>query len=213
MPNLSQFPAARLVMSLALSLAALPGCSDSNDPQSDDPEVQAAIDEGEGSGAQISGQVDDELNGASDEQVISETAAIGAALDEGEIVQAQIAVDLASSSEVRDLAQMLIDDHSANMDDAENMLAERDMAPAENPISDQLASEAEDGAQALEDRPSENFDSVFLDMQVRAHAQARVVVDHFIDLVQDDEVSTFWQDTRDTIEDHLDQVMDLAARI
>jgi predicted outer membrane protein len=196
----------------AMLFAVAPGCSsDDDDDQGAGDAIQAAIDDGELRGDQVNIQIEDELAGASDEVVVSTTVAIGGALNEAEIIHAEIALDRSSDPEILDFAEMLIRDHTANIAEAESMLVERGVGPIGSDVADDLAAEADFAADELDATSDANFDRVFLDMQLTMHGQARVIVGEFADIVPDEDMAAFWDDTRATIDGHLDVAVDLAS--
>jgi putative membrane protein len=219
----TRFDAARPVLQvsqLALALVAFSACggggdddvvgdgtTDGGDPGL--PDVDAQIEQGEDLGADTVVQIEDELIGADEVTVICKTADIGAALNDGEILHAEIALDLSDDPEVLDFAQLLIDEHSANTETAEIILADRGMAFIPSQVSDTLAAEAELVAQDLEAAAPEDFDALYLDTQIVAHAQASVIVDEFANQAPDPELGGFWSDTGDAIEGHLDVAVEL----
>lgn len=205
---------ARLMMPFTLALALVAACSGDDDVAStNDPETQAQIQAGEDRGDVMIAQLTDDLSGATDADAIGTTASVGETLNDGIVAQAQIALDRTSDPDVRDFAETLLSDHAANTDAIQSLLADRGISAIDNSISDDIKTDADDAAQTLQDTSADVFDSVFLNQQVMVHAQARVIIDGFNDMISDDGVASFWQDTSNMIVDHLNQAIDLADSI
>lgn len=199
--------ALRGALALGFALTWLPACDDDG---SDDADVQEQIDQGERAGGEFADRITAELGGASVDVQIRTAAAIGAALDEAEIAHAEMALDRSDNAQVRDFAQMIVDQHTAHRQDAAARLDDRGLTARDSSISDDLVAEADEGADALDAASDQSFDLVFMDMQVRMHAQGKVIADRCSDVITDPAVSEFWDDTEDLIERHLDEAVDVA---
>jgi putative membrane protein len=199
-----------MVLSIALGALGSAACGDDDAVTSDVPEVQSQIDEGERRGTEVNDKIEVELGGEDDAIVMQKTTAIGATLNDGEIMQADLALERSSSEAVRTFADMLVQDHRLNRDQALALLTERNLEPLDTPIAVELRGDAATATENLAAVSDEAFDRAFLDLQLIMHGEARTIVDTFDDRMSDDEVADFWRGTRDTIDRHLEMAVQLS---
>jgi predicted outer membrane protein len=199
-----------------LCIALLAACGD-DDHNNDD--KQRALDNGDSRGNDLSAQARSQFSGASDSDAIARAAAIVATIDTGEIDQANFVVSTIGSDDsgataehdrdVRDLAQQIITDHQANLAQLQNLLGQRGIAQADNPVAASLRGEAMTGLAQLKADSRSDLDMDYARMQVMMHQEAFVLVETLQDLVRDDAFRSFLSDTQDAIESHREHAGDV----
>jgi putative membrane protein len=191
-----------LLLACVLAAAGLAACGDNDDVIIDEADV--AAEEGEAVGGDLAGRSDDELGGQPEVIVIARLGAIVLTLDDGEIAQADAALDRVDDPRVIDHAERMLDEHSLNAEELEDLLYARRITPAENAVSAALRAEAEAGLRELERAPDRQVDFAYMRMQVKMHAAAGVLVGRLLDHAPgaDAALLDFLAATRDVIADH-----------
>jgi predicted outer membrane protein len=170
-----------------LTCAGLAACNDNDDGDGIEAAGVAAGD-GQAMGSRLANRADDELGGQPREVAIGRIGAILIALDGGELAQAQVELDRGDDEEALDYAEMMRDEHTAHTGQVEELLAKRGVAPVENGVSRTLRAEAFAAADDLSLTPRRDVDFAYLELQVKMHAAAGVLVSRLIDLVPDAEL-------------------------
>ena len=157
------------------------------------------------SGSQIAVYQDDSDDAADDQTAFIRTAVSDSAT---EIRAADLAQDRAGSSELRDFAERLRDEHQAIMNDAAGVASDFDVdAPQEPRDEDEVAL-----IDALDEMRGDDFDETYL----RAFVQdQRIVIADFeaAAATMDDDVADFANRNLDTLRDQLADAEDLADRL
>ena len=124
-------------------------------------------------------------------------AAIG---DMYEIQAAEIALERSQNAEVRELAQMIHDDHTA-ASEAMGLIVQSGQIDAE------LPTELDERRQGLIDnlRDADNFDEVYIDQQVAAHEEALTLHRGFADHDDAPELAAHAAEVSGPIEMHLER--------
>jgi predicted outer membrane protein len=190
-----------LFVPLALSLVAMtPACDDDDDFVDFDDADEANAD-GSSLGSAHANEIDLDFADDSDELVTAKSAAIMIAIDEGEILLADFALQFAIEPIVLDFANEMIDVHSAHLDEIDALLVDFDLVPIESPTSDALRSEADGILRNLSIAFDVDFE--YMRSQVATHAEAFVIVDELVFQQPFAEWARFFEDTLLVIDDHL----------
>jgi putative membrane protein len=196
-------------MILPLLFAATTGCSE-------DDSTDAAVDEerqlGEEQGAELAAAFETEVapSSASDASVHAKVAALTQTLNEGELVQAELALDRSDDPAVLDFAQMLLDDHQAALFQQADLLAELGVAPEPTEVTDRVHAGAVTETQRLDEARAGDFDRSFGLVQVKMHAQALVLLDTVREWPADERFRGLLDSMTSTVEAHLDVAVSLA---
>jgi putative membrane protein len=181
---------------IGLLLAA---CSSDDD---DHDNAATAIDDGNAMGNMLSDQIDADFSGMDTPSQIAVTGAIVITIDDGEIMQAQAALDRVSDSDVVAFANQMIADHTAHRDMTEMLINEAGVTPRESQVSATLRAEAASSLNEL--AAASDPDVTYMTIQVRMHEEARVVVGTLADDINDATFEAFLRDTEATIMAHRD---------
>lgn len=122
----------------------------------------------------------------------------------GEVEQSEIAVTRGDDDDVREFAQMMVDDHSAAVAAADDLADAQGITPQPNSVSQDLQSESERIITMLEAAQGDAFDLVYLNAQVTAHQEVRALLDDTL-IPQADNVALaeFLTDMRTHVSNHL----------
>lgn len=176
-----------ILLAGALTCAGLAACDD-DDAGSGIEAADVAAEDGQAMGSRLANRADDELGGQPREVAIGRISAILIAIDGGELAQAQAELDRGHDEEALDYAEKMRDEHTAHTGEVEELLSERGVAPVENEVSGTLRAEALAGVDDLSNTPRRDIDFAYLELQVKMHAAAGVLVSRLIDLVPDAEL-------------------------
>ena len=145
-----------------------------------------------------------------DDSVDDQTAFIRTAVSDSatEIRAAELAQDRAGSSEVREFAERLMDEHRAIMNDGAEIAADFDIDAPQEPRDDDEVALIND----LDDSNGDDFDETYLRGFV--HDQRVVIADYeAAAATMDDDVASFANRHLDTLRDQLADAEELADRL
>lgn len=186
----------------ALTCAGLAACNDDDDDGQGIEAADAAVEDGQVMGSRLANRADDELGGQPRTVAIGRIGAILIALDGGELAQAQIELDRGDDDDALDYAAMMRDEHTAHTGEVMELLTEQGVAPVENEVARTLRAEAFARADDLSLTPRRDVDFAYLELQVKMHAAAGVLVSRLIDLVPDAELLDLLAVTHGAIAQH-----------
>ena len=145
-----------------------------------------------------------------DDSVDDQTAFIRTAVSDAatEIRAAQLALDRAGSSEVREFAERLMDEHQAIMDDAAEVAADFDVDAPQEPRDEDEVALIDD----LDEMSGDDFDETYLRGFV--HDQRIVIADfEAAAATMDEDVADFANRHLDTLRDQLADAEELADQL
>jgi putative membrane protein len=182
----------RILIPAASALALLAACGQNDDQMAQDP-VNAVQD---ATSAAV-GQTSAATLGANTVEGYVTNAAIG---DMYEIQAAEIALERSQNAQVRELAQMIHDDHTAASQRMQSIVQGGD-------VEAELPTELDERRQGMIDnlRDAENFDQVYIDQQVAAHQEALTLHRGFDDNEDAPELAAHAQQVTGPIEMHLER--------
>lgn len=159
----------------AVAFIVLAGCA------STDPVTEARVDElqreGEARGAELGSRLAlDEPRPKVFGVVTGMIAAITRAVNDGEIVQAELALNRADDPDVVDLAALVLEHHTAANLAQDAILATLEVEPIENPVSATLRAQNAIAYATLAAVPQSAFDRAYLDTQIVVHAEASALL-------------------------------------
>jgi putative membrane protein len=133
-----------------------------------------------------------------------EIAAIVAAVNAGEIEQAEYALLRSSVAEVRAFAHTMVDDHTAANEMLAATLASIMVEPDANSISRDLSAQGAEALLALESTPSPAFELFYIAAQAEQHAQVLSLFDTLLlPEVENAELATLLGGMRSSVAGHL----------
>jgi predicted outer membrane protein len=195
------------LLASALSCAGLQAaCSDDDIGRPGDAAADAATDDGEEMGSILADQAQAQMGHEPAPDALAHLGAIVLAIDDGEISQAEIAIDRANDPVVMDYAQRMNDEHADHADTLEVLLGDRGASPSESAVSGSLRAEAFAGISELKGTPRNELDFAYMRLQVKMHAAAGVLINRLYDLAPaDGELLDFLDATRSAIAAHRSQ--------
>src|SRR5712691_3636103 len=137
----------------------------------------------------------------------SDIAAIVTNANQGEIDQGNVALTRASSSDVRDFAQMMVNDHTSALNQA-NALFSRIYVTANtsNTVAQNLQNGSRQTINALNTYSGTDFDKQYIQTQIDAHQWLLNTLDStLIPSAHNRELRDFLQSTRTVVATHLDR--------
>jgi putative membrane protein len=128
----------------------------------------------------------------------------------GEIDQARLALSKSKDTRVRDLAQMMIRDHTQS-DNKGAVVAKKDnLTRAPSRANDSLRSDAEGATRTLRTEPDAEFDKNYVDTQIREHQALLDSLDQkLIANVKSADVKAYLIEVRAAAASHLQHAQDL----
>lgn len=133
------------------------------------------------------------------------TLATIATIDASEILVSEVALNKKVNSDVKDLAKMMVEQHSGNLTQILTMAGD---AHAKLPAGGEVAKLAADGKNdlmALGALQGADFDKAYASAMVTGHSSVIKLIDtKLIKTAKSEEVKKFLTDTRATVEEHLE---------
>ncbi len=194
-----------------VALALAPACGGSDDVVIVDDPVGDTIADGQATGDSLANESFDELTGDDYAIVIGKTGSILAALNDGEINQAEFAIDGLIGDDVFQFANVLIVDHDDANVELDSVVRFYGIGYIASSTADSLTLEANAGIGELRAAPPSELDFVFVDLQVRMHAAAQIMLDELYTQVGPGAMGDYILDTQDMIDAHLAVSADLLA--
>lgn len=181
----------RILISSALTVGLLAACG-----QNDDQMAQNPVDAAQDAASVPVGQMSASTLGANTVDGYVTNAAIG---DMYEVQAAELALERTQNAQIRELAQMIRNDHTAASD------AMRALVQGGN-IDAELPTELDQRRQGMIDnlRSAENFDEVYVDQQVAAHQEALTLHRGFADNTDAPQLAAHARNVVGPIEAHLE---------
>jgi putative membrane protein len=141
-------------------------------------------------------------------------AGIVAALNESEITESQAVLDRLSNKDVRDFAQMLIDDHTKALQKGQTVFAQLNIQVEETDNRKELLQGAKLFVQAAQSLESAELDRTFVAHQIMGHLKGLAVIDGLLlTSAKQSDMRALLQDARAMVAMHLEDAITLQARI
>ena len=138
----------------------------------------------------------------SDSQVLG----VLAALDATEVARSRIAQSKATRDDVKDLATMMVTEHTATAERLKTFGQQKGLSPEPSAASDDVEEDAESLTTRLEDRSGAAFDRAYVESEIMAHVKARSVIDHVLsDVAVDPDLKAALDELREAAGTHLER--------
>jgi predicted outer membrane protein len=186
------------------------GGTNNNDGGTTQADVQAALDTGNTRGQTLATQAGTQIKGGTDPVMTGQIASILHTINDGEIMQANLALASSSDSDVQDFAHMIVTDHQQANATLDAMLQSSQVSMKDNPISVMLRTEAAASTTQLQQTPATDFPRAYLLMQVQMHQEAYVLVGSLNGVSSNGGFNQILSDAYNMIAKHRD---DAAARL
>ncbi len=176
------------------------------DGDGDDRDGNAAADEANARGVtlgmELAALATAELANQPKYVVWGRVGAILLALDEGEVLQAELALERGLEPAALEYALRMRSEHTAHAAQVRALLAACHACPLENQVSAALRGAAAGGIDDLRAARSELIGFEYMELQVMMHAAGEVLLDRLLDLAPDARLEGFLQTTRDHVAEH-----------
>jgi putative membrane protein len=140
-------------------------------------------------------------------------ASIVTTANEGEIQQGQAALGSASSADVRQFAQMMVNDHTAALSTARETFSRASVTPNENETSRTLRENSQRSITNLTGYRGAAFDRTYMQMQVDEHQWLLTNLDSVLIPSARGEVRTLLENQRAAVATHLQHARDILGRL
>ena len=151
--------------------------------------------------------VTNQMGGATDVSSLSDAqfAAVIQAVNHGEIQEALLALNKATSADAKRFARDMAFAHHNMENKLNGLLSNLELTPSDNAISNQIKSDTQNELQTLQTMRGKDFDRDYIDMQVTNHNKALELLDRIAPNVKSDELRIALTRVRPSIEEHLRQ--------
>ena len=140
-------------------------------------------------------------------------AAVIQAIHQDELQEAQLAEQRASSPELKRYARDMTNAHRNIMNENQSLLAQAQITPSDNAVSQQLRTDAQNEMSTLEGLRGRDFDREYLDDQIRDHNKAIELVDRIIPNIKNPQLKAHMQSVRTRLEGHLREAERLQQKL
>lgn len=135
----------------------------------------------------------------------AQLAAVIQAINQGEIQEAQLAEQRATSPEVKRFARDMMTSHRNIMSEDQSVLSQAQITPSDNAVSQQLRTDSQGEMSTLEGMRGRDFDREYVDSQIKDHNKAIELLDRIIPNVKNPQLKAQLQNARPRLEAHLRQ--------
>jgi putative membrane protein len=143
-----------------------------------------------------------------------EVLAIENALNNGEITLAERAKKSASNTQVKDFAAMMITQHRDALNKAKTVAKKNKITAQDNDVSNKLKSDASSTMTDLKDKKGHDFDTAYIDSQVKMHKDGLDLIDNqLLPSVKNGELKDQITTARRHVADHLSKAQDIQSRL
>lgn len=132
------------------------------------------------------------------------------ASNQWEIESSELALDRSENENVQAFAEQMVQDHeavaerlAARLDERDDELMDPDTAGLDVKHAEMLTQ--------LQEASDEEFDSLYLQMQLQAHEEAVALFEGFAESGNDQDLQRFAEETLPSLQGHLEMVRDLAS--
>jgi putative membrane protein len=141
-----------------------------------------------------------------DEQI----ARITEVVDSGEVEQAKVAAERASSAQVKRFAAHMLSQHTRSKARGAALVQAEGLALTESPTAQQLSSEASKTLDSLRDADEASFDAKYMDAQVQQHQQVAGLLDAtLIPGAASPELKARLEEARAMVQSHLEEAREI----
>jgi putative membrane protein len=157
---------------------------------------KSAVDHGPAGTASAMGTDVSSLNDA-------QLAAVVQALNQGEVLEAQLAQNKAVSPNTKRFAKEMMNVHREMQNRTNALLARLQMSPSESPVSTRLKTDVQNETATLQTMRGRDFDRDYVDAQVRNHNKALELLDRITPIVKNPDLKAALASDRLQVEEHL----------
>jgi putative membrane protein len=124
-----------------------------------------------------------------------------------------LAVKKASNAEVKRFAKLMMSEHHALRQQGKQLAGKLNLTP-QPPTNDPVEQLATKETAALESAPKgKQFDSTYIDQEVKAHEAVLALADSSHQVAQDPQLKTLLEQARPVIQKHLDKAKEIQGKL
>jgi putative membrane protein len=141
-------------------------------------------------------------------------AAITDAANKGEIEQAKLAVRKAKDPQVKQYAQMMIDQHGAEQKKEQQLATTLSLQPETTQMSTQLQTDSQSAISSLSSQSGADFDKAYIDLQVKEHKDVLDAIDNkLIPNAKNAQLKQALTDFRPKVQGHLQKAQEIQQKL
>ena len=143
-----------------------------------------------------------------------EIAAVLSAINQGEVQEAQLAIQKASSGDVKRFARNMLSAHGDMLKKEKMLFARLQITPMDNAVSRQLKNDVQtEQVPKLQGLHGKDFDRDDMQGQIEGHRHALDLLDRMIPEAQNTDLKTDMQNARPMVEEHLRAADDVLQKL
>ncbi len=144
----------------------------------------------------------------------AQIAHIATTANTADIENGNLAKDKAQNAEVKSFANLMISDHTAANQQAQQLAQQAGLTPADNPTSQQMMADHQAVKQRLQALSGAQFDSAYIAHEVQFHQQVLDALDQtLIPNAQNAELRNLLTQVRATVEAHHHRAADIQQKL
>lgn len=133
-------------------------------------------------------------------------ASILTTVDDGEIEQAQLALEKATKPDVQAFAKHMVEQHTTAKQTGARLASQSNIQPADSPKSQELKQAGAQMLKQLNAADSNNFDITYMDGQIQQHSDVlKLIKEQLLPAVNEPALRDYLSQARDMVQQHLDQ--------
>jgi putative membrane protein len=141
-------------------------------------------------------------------------AAITDAANKGEIEQAKLAVRKAKDPQVKQYAQMMIDQHGAEQKKEQQLATTLSLQPETTQMSTQLQTDSQSAISSLSSQSGADFDKAYIDLQVKEHKDVLDAIDNkLIPNAKNAQLKQALEAFRPKVQGHLQKAQEIQQKL
>lgn len=141
-----------------------------------------------------------------------EVLAVLLAIHQGEVEQAEIALEKASAPDVQGYASRMKSEHAQRVERLRAISSERNIVPAPSDLSARLVRASNAASGRLRDADRGDFDALYLRTMARSHEDAlELITESIVPSISDGQLRYEAQADRDSVASHLEHAEHLRA--
>ncbi len=125
-----------------------------------------------------------------------------------EIQSSRIAIERAKNDDIKNFAQLMVDEHTRTSEHLQGILRTTNMKTPST-----LDAEHQKMVEELQSMPDSNFDHRYLSMQIAAHEKAIKLFSDYAQRGMDAALKSFASDTLPTLKEHLNEANQLKSKL
>ncbi|MDB4936026.1 MAG: hypothetical protein JWP87_2998 [Labilithrix sp.] len=143
-----------------------------------------------------------------------EIVAVEEAMDDRAVKLGELAQKKAQDAQVKKFAGAAVTGHRDDMNKLKTLAKQQKITPKDNATSNKLKSDASNAEKDLKNRKAHDFDSAYMDSQVRMHTEALGIIDNqLLPSAKNDALKSHINSERGMVADHLSKAKDIQTHL